>query len=154
MSIHRWMDKEVLIHIYNGVLLSHKREWFESAELKWMNLEPVASQSEVSQKETKYICISSVRLLSRVCLFVTPWPAACQVSLSITNSQSFLKLMSIKSVMPSKHLVLCCPILLLPSIFPSIRVFFNESSSIQVAKVLELQLQNQSFQWIFRTDLL
>ena len=60
--------------------------------------------------------------------FVTPWPAARQASLSITNSQSLLKLMSIKSVMPSNHLFLCCPLLLLPSIFPSIRVFSNESA--------------------------
>ena len=58
---------------------------------------------------------------------VTPWTAACQTSLFITNSQTLLKLMSIKSVMPSNHLILCCPLLLLPSIFPSIRVFFKES---------------------------
>ena len=58
----------------------------------------------------------------------TPWTAACQASLSITNSQSLLKLMSIESVMPSNHLILCCPLLLLPSIFPSIRVFSNESA--------------------------
>ena len=70
---------------------------------------------------------SSVQLLSRVWLFVTPWSAACQASLSITNSQSLLKLMSIESVMPSNHLILCHPLLLLPSIFPSIRVFSNES---------------------------
>ena len=56
-----------------------------------------------------------------------PWTAACQGSLSITNSQSLLKLMSIESVMPSNHLILCCPLLLPPSIFPSIRVFSNES---------------------------
>ena len=71
---------------------------------------------------------SSVQLfLSHVQLFATPWTAACQASLSITNSQSFLKLMSIKSVMPSNHLILCRPLLLPPSIFPSIRVFSNES---------------------------
>ena len=64
---------------------------------------------------------------SRVRLFATPWTAALQASLSITNSWSLLKLMSIESVMPSNHLVLCCPLLLLPSIFPSIRVFSNES---------------------------
>ena len=58
---------------------------------------------------------------------VTPWTATCQASLSITNSQSLLKLMSIESVMPSNHLVLCCPLLLPPSIFPSSRVFSNES---------------------------
>ena len=61
-------------------------------------------------------------------LFATPWTAACQASLSITNSQSSPKLMSIMSVMPSNHLFLCRPLLLLPSIFPSIRVFSNESS--------------------------
>ena len=71
--------------------------------------------------------ISSVQSLSRVQLFVTPWTAAHQVSLSITNSQSLLNLMSIESVMPSNHLILCCPLLLLPSVFPSIRVFSNES---------------------------
>ena len=70
--------------------------------------------------------ISSVQLLSPVWLFVTPWIAARQASLSITNSQSLLKLMSIESVMPSNHLILCRP-LLPPSFFPSIRVFSNES---------------------------
>ena len=69
---------------------------------------------------------SSVQLLSHVWLFVTLWSAACQASLSITNSQSLLKLMSIELVMPSNQLILCCP-LLLPSIFPSIRVFSNGS---------------------------
>ena len=71
--------------------------------------------------------ITSVQLLSRVQLFATPRTAARQASLSITNSQSLLKLMSIESVMPSNHLILCRPLLLLPSIFPSIRVFSSES---------------------------
>ena len=71
--------------------------------------------------------INSVQSLSHVRLLATPWTAACQASLSITNSRSLLKLMSIKSVMPSNYLILCCPLLLLPSIFPSIRVFSNES---------------------------
>ena len=70
---------------------------------------------------------NSVQSLSRVWLFVTPWTAACQASLSIINSQSLLKFMSIGSVMPSNHLILCRPFLLPPSIFPSIRVFSNES---------------------------
>ena len=70
---------------------------------------------------------SSVQSFNHVWLFVTPWTAAQQDSLSITNSQSFLKLMSIELVMPSNHLILCCPLLLLPSIFPSIRVFSNKS---------------------------
>ena len=70
---------------------------------------------------------SSVQLLSCVRLFATPWTAAHQASLSITNSRSLLKLMSHESVMPSNYLILCHPLLLLPSIFPSIRVFFSES---------------------------
>ena len=69
----------------------------------------------------------SVQSLSCVWLFVTPWTAARQASLSITNSRSLLKLMSIESVMPFNHLILCHPLLLLPSIFPSIRAFSNES---------------------------
>ena len=70
---------------------------------------------------------SSIQLLSHLRFFATPWIAACQASLSIANSWSLLKLMSIKSVMPSNHLFLCFPLLLLPSIFPSIRVFSGES---------------------------
>ena len=71
--------------------------------------------------------ISSVQSLSHVQLFATPWTAACQASLSSINSQSLLKLISIELVMPSNHLILCHPLLLMPSILPSIRVFFNES---------------------------
>ena len=70
---------------------------------------------------------SSVQSLSRVRLFATPWTAARQSSPSITNSRSLLKLMSVESVMPSNHLILCHPLLLPPSVFPSIRVFSNES---------------------------
>ena len=73
------------------------------------------------------IHFSSVQSLSRVRLFANPWTAACQASLSITNSRNLLRLMSIESVMPSNHLILCRPLLLLPSIFPNIRVFSNES---------------------------
>ena len=72
------------------------------------------------------LIIVIVQRLSRVQLFVTPWTAAHQASLSFTNSRSLLKLMSIESVMPSNHLILCRPLLLLPSIFPGIRVFSNE----------------------------
>ena len=75
---------------------------------------------------------SSVQSLSRVRLFVTPWTAAHQASLSITNSWTVLKLMSIESVMPSSHLILCHPLLLLPSIFPSIRVFFFSELILRV----------------------
>ena len=93
--------------------------------------------------------ISSVQLFHCVQLFATPWTAVCQASLSITNSQSRLKLMSIKSVMPSNHLFLCCPLLFPPSSFPAsgsfpIHTLKNTySSSHQVAKV-----------WIFMTDFL
>ena len=74
-----------------------------------------------------YCSFSSVQWLSPVQIFVTPWTAVHQSSLSITNSWSLLKLTSIESVMPSNHLVLFCPLPLLPSIFPSIRVFYSES---------------------------
>ncbi|CAM9498474.1 unnamed protein product [Rangifer tarandus platyrhynchus] len=88
-----------------------------------------------------------VRSLSRVRLFVTLWTAPRQASLSFSISQSLLKLMSIHLVMLSNHLILCQPLLLLPSIFPSVRVLSHESvgSSHQLAKILELQLQHQSF---------
>ena len=74
------------------------------------------------------IQFSSVQLFSHVWLFVTPWTAACQASPSITNSQSLPKFMSIESVMPSNHLIFCHPLLLLPSIFPSTKIFSNESA--------------------------
>ena len=82
-----------------------------------------------SVKAAKYadICFSSVQSLSQVQLFATPWTGACQTYLSITNSQSLLKLMSTELVMPSNHLILCLPLLLLPSIFRSIRIFSNKS---------------------------
>ena len=85
-------------------------------------------KTELNSSDTGKSVFSSVQSLSRVRLFVTPRTAACQASLSITNSWGFLKLLSIKSVMPSSHLILCYPLLLLPSIFPSIRVFSSESA--------------------------
>ena len=85
------------------------------------------SRSLSVSKKVKF-CFSSVQFLSHVWLFSIPWAAARQASLSITNSQSWLKLMSIESVIPSNHLILCRPLLLLPSVFPSIRVFSNESA--------------------------
>ena len=78
--------------------------------------------------QTVSVRFSSVQSLSCVWLFATPWPTARQASLSITNSRSLPKLMSIESVMPSNYLILCRPLLLLSSIFPSIRVFSNESA--------------------------
>ena len=82
-------------------------------------------QTELTFNRNKHLFSSVAQSFQ---LFATPWTAACQASLSITNSQSLLKLMSIESVMPSYHLILCHPLLLLPSIFPSIRVSFNESA--------------------------
>ena len=105
---------------------------------------------EVRQPSSTYVV--AVQSLSRAQLFVTQWTVAHQASLSFTISRSLLKLMSIELLMPSNHLILCRPLLLLPSIFPSIRVFSNELSLHKVAKVLEFQLQHQSFQWIFRVD--
>ena len=106
----------------------------ESEKLKSL-LMKVKEESEkvlkLSIQKTEIIAsgpISSVQLLSCVQLCVTPWTATLQASLSITNSQNLLKLMSIESVMPSNHLILCHPLLLLPSIFPSIRVLSKESA--------------------------
>ena len=87
-----------------------------------------------------------VQSLSCVQLFAAPWTATCQASLFIANSQSLLQLMSSVTVMPSSHLTLCRPLLLLPPIPPNIRVFQIVSSLHQVAKVLEFQSQHQSFQ--------
>ena len=93
-----------------------------------MALQKIAELQLVSHFNTEILllCFSSVQLLSHVRLFEAPWTATCQASLSITNFQSLLRLMAIELVMPPNHLTLCRP-LLLPSIFPSIRVFSNES---------------------------
>ena len=97
-----------------------------------------------------------VQLLSCVWLFVTPQTSACQAPLSFIISWCLLKITFIESMMPSNHLFLCRPLLLLPSIFPSIGIFSNESVlHIRWPKyLLELQLQHQSFQSIFRIDFL
>ena len=97
---------------------------------------------------------SSVQLLSCMRLSAIPWTAAHQASPFITNSQRFYKLLSIESVMPFNHLILCHPHLLPPSNFPRIGIFQWVSSSHQMTKLLEFQLHHQSFQWIFRTDFL
>ena len=96
--------------------------------------------------------LSSVQSLSRVWLFVTPWTAAHQVSLSITNSRSLPKIMSIESVMPSNHFILCSP-LLPPSIFPSIRAFSDESA-LHIRWPKYWLFKHQFFQRTLRTDLL
>ena len=145
----------LLLEYYSAI----KKNTFESVLMRWMKLEPII-QSEVSQKEKHQYSISSVQfssvqLLSRVQLFATQWIAACQASLSITNCWSPPKPTSIELVMPSNHLILCRPLLLPPTIFPSIRIISSDSVlHNQVTKILEFQLQHQSFQGIFRTDFL
>ena len=89
---------------------------------------------------------SSVQLLSLVRLFVTPWIAACQASLSITNSQRLLKLMPINSVMPSNHLILCCPLLLLPPIPPSVKCLESQYSNLY--SILIPRRENPIDQWV------
>ena len=100
--------------------------------------------------------VAVVQLQSQVKHFANPWTEAHQTPLSTTISQSLLKFRSIELMVLSNHLILCHPLLLLPSISSRIRVFSNElaSSSLQVAKILELQLQHQIFQWIIRVDFL
>ena len=121
--------------------------------LKYKNHKIISIDAEKTFEKIQHplmIKFSSVQSLSRVRLFATPWMAARQAALSITNSGSLLKLMPIESVMSSSHLILCHPLLLLALIPPSTRVF----SLHEVVKILEFQLQHQSFQWTPRTDLL
>ena len=104
---------------------------FRCLFLQFCNLPRVPKSTGWKSCELQIFLIpqfSSIQLLSRVRLFVTPWITARQASLSITNSWSLLKPMSIESVMPSNHLILCRPLLLLPPIRPSVRVFSNEST--------------------------
>ena len=98
--------------------------WVEGVKANIFVLFPVFGKSIVCHHSVQF---SSVQLLCHVQLFVTLWTAACRASLYITKSQSLPKLMSIDSVMPSSHLIFCHPFLLLPSIFPRIRVFSNKS---------------------------
>ena len=110
-----------------GFLVLHHLPELAQTHVHWVSdaIQPSHPLSPTSPSEE--IQFSSVQLLSRVWLFVTPWTAARQAYLSITNSWSLPKLMSIELVMPSNYFILCRPLLLLPSIFPSIKVFFNES---------------------------
>ena len=109
-AVRAWSSSILCVKRYHWLLLQQDRIFFS-----------------LTCHSKPFQVASSVQSLSCVRFFATPWTVACQTSLSITNSQSLLKLMSIESVMPSNHLVLCCPLLFLPSIFPSIRVFSNES---------------------------
>ena len=127
-------------YFFTSWYIYHVQEWAEELLFR------------ITENRIQYQ-FSSVQSLSHVRLFATPWTTAHQSSLSITNSWSLLKLTSIKLVMPSNHLILCRPLLFPPSIFPSIRVFSNESVlHIRWPKYWRSQLQHQSFQWIFRTD--
>ena len=118
---------------FTSVFLPHPR-WDRRVWVDWKWVFPFSYVSGLELtvvvyfSSSKWVQFCSVQSLSGVHLFATPWIAACQASLSITNSWSLLKLMSIESVMPSNHLILCHPLLLPPSIFPSIRVFTNESA--------------------------
>ena len=107
---------------------------------------PLEAQGPAWKASSSPGIISSVQPLRRVRLFGTPWTAARQASLSFTSSRSPLKLKSIEWVMPSNHLILCRPLLLCLQYFPASGLFQGVSSSYEVAKVLEFQLQHQSFQ--------
>ena len=115
---------------------SHKMTWFSSCISRKSAYRYACTQKDFPYVYVKINCriflintlFNSVQSLSRVWLFATPWIAACQASLSITNSRSSLRLTSIESVMPSSHLILWRPLLLLPPIPPNIRVFSNEST--------------------------
>ena len=120
--------------MWSGVSLIGQ-DFIKKKKKHWVTLHFGNSQNMSNPLPAKNIQFSSVQSLSRVRLFATLWTAAHQASLSITNHLSLLKLMSIALVMPSNHLSLCHPLLLLPSIFASIRVFSNES-------VLPMNIQN------------
>ena len=131
--------------------------WFAYVGLSSRNSHPLSKSLLVCFNSIDFpnIQFSSVQFsLSHVQLFAIPWIAACQASLSFTNSRSLPKLMSIESVMPSNHLILCCLLSFCPQSSPESGPFQWVSSLHQVAKVLEFQLLHHSFQWTPRTDLL
>ena len=117
---------EYLIKLLKYHFVSISRLW-ECYQIMAVNI-PESETGTLGYQQLVNIIFSSVQLLSHVWLFAAPWTAVRQASLSITNSLISLKLLSIESVMPSNHLILCCPLLLLPSIFLSIRVFSSESA--------------------------
>ena len=114
-SLKGWIDYLIYILVLSACCLAHGRPL--------ILLNTVRNTKINNSYDIVLSSVSSVHSLNHVRLFATPWTAACQASLTITNSRSLLKLMSIELVMPSNHLILCHPLLLLPSIFPSIRSF-------------------------------
>ena len=127
---HGWKIKHQILKVSAESI--HITSWWKQVPgtthvepLQWQEMRKVTSHTYEKYWKTEF---SSVQSLSRVQLFATPWIAACQAPLFITNSWSSLRLISIESVMPSSHLILCRPLLLLPPIPPSIRVFSNEST--------------------------
>ena len=136
----------------------HDKGWGTEHLLMWtvvscFRAKPQAVSLAAPQKVKYRVAIVVLQSLSHVRLFATPWTAARQASPSFTISWSLPMFMSIQSAMPSNHLILCRPLLFLPSIFPKHqRLSQWVSSSHQVAKVLELQPQHQSFWWVFRVN--
>ena len=129
--------KRLSMHMPKGLKMGFwferesERENFHPSFSSTYPLKPEVSRPPPGQSSpvaSKFSNLSSVQLLSCVWLFATPWIAACQASLSITNSWSLPKLMSIELVMPSNYLISCCPLFVLPSIFPSNKIFSNESA--------------------------
>ena len=156
-------DLTLGLYLYKTALFNSEKPWisieFTSSNLilkvVWQNPgeEMIIAVSDRTPASNVFKIVVAVQLLSHVQLFVTPGTAACEASLSFIIFWSWLKLMSIESVMPSNHLVLCRP-LLLSSIFLSIGVFLTSQPFASGSQVLELQFQYQFFQWIFRTDFL
>ena len=121
-------ERMMLAKLFGCICISKHMHKPRTRKLFISTNQAIVILAQIVIKAQIMVTFSSVQSLSRVRLFVTPWTAAQQASLSITNSWSFLKLMSIESVMPSNRLILCRPLLLFPSIFPSIRFFSNESA--------------------------
>ena len=151
-NVLSWLIWWTILHF----LLNFIETCFQCASSFFLYFKKCKGKHHILSVYDDFFFFSSVWLLSHDQLFVTPWTIALQASLSTTNSRSLPKLMSIETMMPSNHLILCHH-LLLPSIIPSIRFFFFSkwvSSLHQMAKVLKFQLQYQSFQWTPRTDFL
>ena len=125
LGTHSWIPNIAIWYPEKVVTMKQNRKCVCNLESLESFLISVAKGSTILRCSVQF---RSVQSLSHIRLFEAPWTAGRQASLSITNSRNFLKPMSIESVMPSNHLILCCPLLLPPSIFPSIRVFSNESA--------------------------